>query len=220
MMLFAGSAFSADKSAEMSGDEATRMLLSAADTGSLARVEEALRHGARIDESRMPWTGADGQPALVAAALRGHASIVSLLLERGGDPLVTEKDGFNVWHAAAFQGHPSVLRILIDAEVPGYGINQRDGFTPLHRASWGRAQRHFQAVKLLVTKGGRACDEPDRAGRSAAGIAKNPQAAAWLKACSAERAGSAERAESAEVPSASAAGTNAAKLSGHKKGTR
>jgi ankyrin repeat protein len=180
LLLFAGAALAADPQA----DAATRDLLRAVDAGSVAQVEAALGRGARIDESGIAWTGQDGQPALVAAALRGHARIVSLLLERGADPLVTEKDGFNVWHAAAFQGRPAVLQVLIDARVAGYGISERDGFTPLHRASWGRTQRHFSAVQLLVTSGGRACDEPDREGRRASELAKRPQVAAWLKACS------------------------------------
>lgn len=214
-MLFAEAAFSADAlPAEPSADAATRVLLNAADTGSVPRAEAALRQGARLNESRVAWTGPDGQPALVAAALRGHDQIVSLLLESGADPLVTEKDGFNVWHAAAFQGQPSVLRVLIDADVPGYGISERDGFTPLHRASWGRTQRHFLAVKLLVTQGGRACDEPDRAGRSAAGMAKNPRVAEWLKACSAKRVAGAENS------AVSATGTSAVKASGQEKETR
>lgn len=165
-------------------DRATRELLRAADLGNAARVEAALGQGARMDEARVAWTGPDGQPALVAAALRGHAEIVSLLLRRGADPLVTERDGFNVWHAAAFQGRPEVLRVLIDAGAQGYGPSDVDGFTPLHRASWGRAPRHFKAVKLLVTLGGRACDEPDGNGRPAAAVAKSERIADWLRACS------------------------------------
>lgn len=220
MLLFwAGSAVAADTPS----DTATRALLRAADTGSLARVEEALGQGARIDESRISWAGPDGQPALVAAALRGHARIVSFLLENGADPLVTEKDGFNVWHAAAFQGQPAVLRVLIDAGVPGYGISERDGFTPLHRASWGRARRHFEAVKLLVTSGGRACDEPDRAGRPAAALAKSPQSAAWLTACRTKNTKSVKGTDGSgpsAVMDAPAPGTSAAETSRGEKGAR
>lgn len=163
-------------------DEATRRLIAAADKGDATAIRSALGDGARIDESSELFAGTDRQPSLVAAALRGHANVVRMLLEEGANPLSREKDGFNVWHAAAFQGRTSVLRVLVDRQTPGYVLHP-DGFTPLHRACWGRTSRHTAAVRLLITDGGRACDERTQKGRTPLALTKNPRTAVLLREC-------------------------------------
>ena len=163
-------------------DEATRDLLAAADRGDVAAAKSAVSAGARIDDASVGFAGADQQPPIVAASLRGHAMLVRLLLDWGADPLATEKDGYNVWHAAAFQGHVEVLRVLIDRNVDGYGLHE-DGMSPLHRACWGRLPRHSQSVETLIETGGRDCNEAAADGRTPLKITRNPRTAAILRNC-------------------------------------
>lgn len=55
-------------------------LVDAAAGGALARVQQLLDGGVRVDA-----TDSEGRTALMAAAAFGHADIVRLLLERGAD---------------------------------------------------------------------------------------------------------------------------------------
>ena len=114
-----GTPFRAPENAE---DAATRQLIQAAAQGRMAEVIEALDAGARIDENRASFVDIGRQSPLLTATLLGHHRIVRLLLERGADPMIPEKDGYTVWHAAAFQGRTEVLRVLHELEVPGYGL--------------------------------------------------------------------------------------------------
>ena len=168
-------------------DAATRRLWRAAAAGRLGSVRQALEAGARIDENRAAVIGrGSGQTPILAAALRGHEQVVRLLLERGADPTIPEKDGFTVWHAAAFQGRTRVLEVLDELEVPGYGRSPVDGYTPLHRAAWGATRGHVDAVRYLIGPGGRACDERAADGKTPFDMAKHAETKALLAACVAE----------------------------------
>lgn len=173
-------------------DVATRALLRAAERGRPKQVRTAIEQGARIDENRVDFAGEDRQPALVAAALQGHAGVVRVLLEAGADPMVAEKDGFTVWHAAAFQGRAKVLVVLDELSVPGFGISEVDGFTPLHRAAWGRRPGHVAAVRFLIGPGGRDCQLEAENGARPVDRAPHPRIRALLEACAAEQAAEAE----------------------------
>ncbi len=185
ILLFTATAWAEAGASAAASDAATRRLLQAADRGSVSMAKAAIAAGARIDEGAESFTGPDRQPALVAAALRGHARVVRLLLEAGADPSVTEKDGFNVWHAAAFQGRVDVMRVLDEFDVPGYAP-AGDGFYPLHRAAWGRSLRHVRAVAYLIGESGRACDARTEDGRTALASAKHPRTKSLLSECMAK----------------------------------
>ena len=152
----------------------TRNLLAAADRGDVAAAKSAVSAGARIDDASVGFAGADQQPPLVAAALRGHAMLVRSLLDWGADPLATEKDGYNVWHAAAFQGRVEVLRVLIERDVQTATACTRTVCPPLHRACWGRTPRHAQSVEALIETGGRDCNEAAADGRTPLEIDSEP----------------------------------------------
>ena len=173
----------ASESEQEGEDVATRALLRAADEGRPKQVRAAIALGARLDENREAFAGEDRQPALVAAALRGHAGVVRVLLEAGADPTVAEKDGFTVWHAAAFQGRAKVLVVLDELSVPGYGLSEVDGFSPLHRAAWGRRPGHVNAVRYLIGPGGRDCQIVAENGSRPIERAPHPRIRALLEAC-------------------------------------
>ena len=76
-----------------SGDhESTRLLLDA---------------GADLHE-----TGADGNTALVVAAMSGHARLSEFLLARGADP-DADAAGYGPLHAAVLRSHPDLVRALV-----------------------------------------------------------------------------------------------------------
>jgi ankyrin repeat protein len=164
-------------------DLATRQLIRAAERGRVRSVVDALAAGARLDENRAEFVGPGKQSPLVSASLRGYDRVVRVLLERGADPAVPEKDGFTVWHAAAFQGRTDVLIVLDEFDVPGYGISPKDGFTPLHRAAWGRTLRHVRAVEYLIGPSGRPCDSVATDGQTPLDVAKHERIKTMLEAC-------------------------------------
>lgn len=114
-----------------------------------------LKHGADIN-ARDARTG---QTCLMASTLRGNVDMVMLMLEKGADATVPEKDGYTPPHGAGFQGRPDVMRVL--KEVGGIDVinsPHADGFFPIHRACWGRDQRHAKTVEYLLSIG----EDPNR----------------------------------------------------------
>jgi ankyrin repeat protein len=89
---------------------------------------------------------AQGESALMMAALKGHLDIAARLIQKGAD---VNKTGWAPLHYAASNGHLAIMRLLldnhayIDAESP-------NGTTPLMMAAlYGTAA----AVKLLLEAG-------------------------------------------------------------------
>jgi hypothetical protein len=92
----------------------------------------------------------DGATPLHVAAMKGHASVVEMLVQAGADMDAREgAHGLTTLHIAASQGHASVVEVLIQA-----GANKEakamQGWTPLHVAAMkGRAS----VVEVLVAAG-------------------------------------------------------------------
>lgn len=95
-----------------------------------------------------------GQTALMAASLRGNARAVEFLLKKGADVTIPEKDGYTPPHGAGFQGRAEILRILHAHGVDVINTRHKDGFLPFHRACWGREDRHFKVVRVMVEEFG------------------------------------------------------------------
>ena len=64
---------------------------------------------------------------------------------------------------------PRLIRFGLDA-----GDVHADGFTPLHRACWGREERHAETVRVLVEEGGVPVDVRSGAGTTCADVTTNP----------------------------------------------
>ena len=85
--------------------------------------------------------------------IQGKGAQVALLLaDPRVDTALGEKDGYTALHAAAFQGRATVARMLLDH---GFAVDDRhaDGYTPLHRALWGRERRHVDTARVLIHDG-------------------------------------------------------------------
>ena len=121
--------------------------------------------------------------------------------------LATEQDGYDVLHAAAFQGRAVILRVLLaecrplprehhdpddapDADALAAPLTNldpmtdvhADGFSPIHRACWGREQRHTDTVAVfLLLKGGILKDLQAENGQTCYDMTPNPATQALLE---------------------------------------
>ncbi len=118
-------------------------LFTAADLGLPKEVAPALAAGATVHARDTA-----GLTALMVAAGRGHAGVVSALLSAGADPAaVARGPGATALHMAAQGGHAGIMRLLLEA---GASPNQQapgNGMTPLMSAVW---HRHPPVVSLLL----------------------------------------------------------------------
>jgi ankyrin repeat protein len=122
---------------------ATALMWSVSDE---AKVRYLLARGAKVNTSS-PRTGRT--PLLIAAGRPGGVSSVKLLLRKGADPMVRDKQGNSALLRATYSGNIQNLRVLIrrgiDVNAPG-----DFGLTPLLEAA---IQGNRQMVEMLLDKG-------------------------------------------------------------------
>lgn len=123
------------------------------------KIQAALDGGAELDEQNK---AVGYQTPLVNAILTGKVEAVKFLLDKGADYTIPEIDKYTVFHAAGFQGRAEIVRIL-GAHTDENGATllkdtllmskHRDGYYPMHRACWGREQRHTDTVQAFLDLG-------------------------------------------------------------------
>ena len=103
-------------------------LVREASAGNLAEVRSIVEGGGN------PNWGAGGElTPLLAAAYAGHADVVALLLEAGGDPTLRWRfNGKDALELARMQGHDDVVAVLQGASqgLPPPGVLGRAGLAP------------------------------------------------------------------------------------------
>lgn len=139
-------------------------LLSAAESGNVFGVGEALGAGADVD-ARAPGSG---DTALVAAAREGQADVVARLLDGHARLGVANSRGDTALHAAARAGQAKALRLALRARGAQADLQNEDGDPPLHLAA---REGHAAAIVALLDAGAR----PDE--RSATGLTALHEAA-------------------------------------------
>eukprot|EP00435_Cladocopium_sp_Y103_P060484 s122_g22.t1 len=104
-----------------------------------------------------PWINYrtdDGQTPVMAASLAGHAEVVELLIQRGCNVTIGDKEGYKPLDAATWTGHPEVVEVLMKYSSPErLHLFHSDGFAPIHRACWGDSHWHSKAVQVLLEAG-------------------------------------------------------------------
>lgn len=106
-------------------------LIEAAKTGDLAKVQELLDKGQKIDKRNE-----DKQTALMVAVEGGHPEVVSLLLERGADVTLVDRRKANLFHYAARSGQLALMDTLKARGLPFDHASGR--LTPFLQAALSR----------------------------------------------------------------------------------
>ena len=117
--------------------------------------------------------GQGGQTPLMLAVLSGKDEAVKILLAKGADTSIGEQDGYTPCHGAGFQGRAEIMKMLVQHGLPCTTDTHKDGFTPLHRACWGREARHAETARVLL-KAGAPYDQPGGDGRKPIDMTSNP----------------------------------------------
>jgi ankyrin repeat protein len=104
-----------------------------------------------LEEAKLCVNYVDGfnRAALQAAALKGQTLIVKLLLEKGADVTIANREGWTPLNSASANGHVNIVPLLLEkgADV---AVADNEGWTPLKSAS---ANGHVDVVQLLLKKG-------------------------------------------------------------------
>ncbi|CAD7955880.1 unnamed protein product [Amoebophrya sp. A25] len=120
------------------------------------------------------------QSPLMHAVLSGRVKTVSMLLDKGADVTIPEKDGYTPMHGAAFQGRPEIAQKLLDHDIPANDVHS-DGYQPIHRACWGQETRHTKTVEVLVNQGGVPWNQKGKDGKTCADVTSNSGTKKFLK---------------------------------------
>ena len=119
------------------------------------------------------------KPPLLLAAESGYAQVMQLLVDGGANPQFRTPDGTNVLLAAAAGGKLDALRLALQL-VPDPNTTTKDGDTALHiLLASGNGAELAPMMKLLAEAGART-DLKNRAGQTAADVAKDAQTDAQL----------------------------------------
>lgn len=144
-----------------SPDANDAVLYTAAQTGDLAAVAQAVAAGAEVNVGdRLKRT------PLFAATYCNRPQVAGLLIDRGGNVNAKDFDGMSPLHVAAITGGVNVAKVLLDK---GADIDSRDADdrTPLLLAA---ATDEADMVSLLVARGANV-GLRDKNGLTAAGLA-------------------------------------------------
>lgn len=141
-------------------------LMIACRLGDVAAVERILtsREKPNLNVPSAHWT----DTPLNAAASKGFANIVVILLESGADPNVRGALGGLPLVSAAAGGYESVVRRLLDAGARVDEPSGSFGVTALARAS---RYGHYQVVEVLIAAGADV-NRPARGGATALVLAR------------------------------------------------
>jgi ankyrin repeat protein len=122
-------------------------LIQAARSGDVGAVRSALGSGVDVNAAE-----GDGLTALHAAAERGHAEVVELLLARNADVHAKTRIGsYTPLHLAAMSAHAEIADDLLEAGADANAVTTNSGVTPLHLAA--EAIGGAGTVELLLEHG-------------------------------------------------------------------
>ena len=126
-------------------EDLTPPLVTAAERGDLAQVEQLLAESHQTDVvDSCKWT------PLMKAALNGYIAVVERLLAEGADVNLTDKGGYTALQLAASNNHADIVELLLRH---GAKINAREqtlGWTAL---LWAAKEGRSESVSVLLRHG-------------------------------------------------------------------
>ena len=120
-----------------------RFLYAAAQTGRVEDVRSLLRMNTNPN-----WTQ-DGETALIAAARKGYAQVVSELLENDADPMILDGLGRNALHWACENGFEEVVKVLVQQGMEFSTARDQSGMSALDLASRSGHESIVQWLNVL-----------------------------------------------------------------------
>ena len=151
-------------------------LLYASSAGHVAVAAYLLDQGAAVNQQ----VGGARRTALHEACQHGHGELVRLLLARGADPTLSDREGYTPLIWASRNGRVEVVRCLLtDGRSPINAVCKWGRTALLYAASWGRAE-----VARLLLQAGADPTIADVHGRTALSVARQcnqPEVVALLE---------------------------------------
>ncbi|XP_006120377.2 ankyrin repeat domain-containing protein 16 isoform X2 [Pelodiscus sinensis] len=141
---------------EMVNNDYKRPLHEAASMGHRDCVLYLLDKGARIDcLKKADWT------PLMMACTRKNVEVIKELIQRGANPLLRNKDGWNSFHIASREGDPQIIQYLLTMSPSSWKTESKIKRTPLHTAAMHGC---FDVVKALLERCQYEPDSRDKCG--------------------------------------------------------
>jgi ankyrin repeat protein len=122
----------------------------AASIGDLEGVKAAIEDGADLDPVTNEGWGRVS--ALDVAAMNGHVDVIELLLKRGANVNIVDKDGYTPLMTAALHFKNDAIKVLVASSADVRRADGMWGNTPLHVAA---ENGDLDIVKLLLERGAR-----------------------------------------------------------------
>ncbi|XP_048242766.1 uncharacterized protein LOC124128465 isoform X2 [Haliotis rufescens] len=128
------------------GIEKDRYLFFASEAGNLEEVKRLLTTlGVNVN-----YRGEGSRTPVMAAVVRGHRDVVKLLVNKGADVSLVDKDGNNILHYACMEGDVETVKCVLSRNMVDINSRGQRSRTPVMLAAgWGNGE----LVELLVNEG-------------------------------------------------------------------
>jgi ankyrin repeat protein len=130
------------------------LLILAARQGSVRSMEKLIDLGCDIDQVSRPQAGLKQKvgydTALIGAAFSGQPEVIAMLLKRGANKAIANRQGNTALHAATFSNNPPALKQLLDSGGFNVSALNTDGFGAVHLAAHSGAAK---CLRLLLKAG-------------------------------------------------------------------
>ncbi|XP_053111584.1 ankyrin repeat domain-containing protein 16 isoform X3 [Hemicordylus capensis] len=144
---------------ELPNNDYKRPLHEAASMGHGDCVLYLLERGAAVDcLKKADWT------PLMMACTRRNLKLIQDLVQRGANPLLKNKDGWNCFHIASREGDPRVIQYLLDVSPNIWNTESKIKRTPLHTAAMHGG---LEVVRVLLERCPYEPDSKDKCGVTA-----------------------------------------------------